>query len=270
MMKILIFWDVYGRIWRAALKKELPKLKEKYTPDFTIVNIENITSWRGPIEKHAMEIEWLWIDLMTWWDHIFDNIEKIKDYLNKDNSKLIRPANFYEHKKYINPWKWYKIIDKGWKKLLVIHLIGETFINHNVYNPFFKLEEVLEETKNQKLDAIVVDFHKEVTSEWYWLAYKFDWKISFVYWTHTHVQTNDEYILPKWTWILSDVWMNWPLKWVIWADFSSVEKRFLSWIMKWKIVQNLDNDYVVNWVFVEIWEDLVCKSIEKIRIRGSL
>jgi calcineurin-like phosphoesterase len=39
------------------LKKELPKLKAKFNPDFTIVNVENITSGRGPIEKHVKEIE---------------------------------------------------------------------------------------------------------------------------------------------------------------------------------------------------------------------
>jgi calcineurin-like phosphoesterase len=39
------------------LKKELPKLKQKFNPDFIIVNVENITSGRGPIEKHVKEIE---------------------------------------------------------------------------------------------------------------------------------------------------------------------------------------------------------------------
>jgi len=39
------------------LKKELPGLKEKHKPDFIIVNVENITSGRGPIEKHVSEIE---------------------------------------------------------------------------------------------------------------------------------------------------------------------------------------------------------------------
>ncbi len=75
-MKILIFWDVYGRIWRKWLKAELPWLKEKYNPDFVIANIENCTSWRWPIEKHVIELEKLWIDIMTSWDHVFDNYQK--------------------------------------------------------------------------------------------------------------------------------------------------------------------------------------------------
>ena len=269
-MKVLVFWDVYWRVWRSALKKELPKLKEKHKPDFIIVNIENCSSWRWPIEKHAIELESLWIDVMTSWDHIFDNMDRISDYLDKKDSKLIRVANFYDHKNYKTPWKWYKIVENNWKRLLVVHLLWEVFINHKVINPFFKIEEILEETKNEKLDWIIIDFHKETTAEWYWLGFFLDWKVSFIFWTHTHVQTNDEIILPKWTWLLSDVWMNWPLYSVIWADFESVKKRFLTWIWKWKITQSLDNNYVVSWALVEIWDDMKCENIEKIRIRGKL
>jgi calcineurin-like phosphoesterase len=39
------------------LAKELPILKNKYKPDFIIVNIENATSGRGPIEEHAIELK---------------------------------------------------------------------------------------------------------------------------------------------------------------------------------------------------------------------
>lgn len=269
-MKVLIFGDVYWRVWRSALKKELPKLKEVHKPDFVVVNIENATSWRWPIEKHAIELESLWIDIMTTWDHIFDNLDRIADYLNKDNSKILRCANFQEYWEYKVPWKWYKIIEKNWKRLLVIHLIWEVFMNYKVDNPFLKIEQILEETKWEKLDWIVVDFHKETTSEWYWLWFFLDWKVSFIFWTHTHIQTNDELILPKWTWILSDVWMNWPLFSVIWADYKSVEKRFLTWIGKWKITQCLDKNYVVNAVLIEIWDNMKCENIEKIRIRGEL
>ena len=39
------------------ISEELPKLKAKFNPDFTVINVENITSGRGPIEKHVVEIE---------------------------------------------------------------------------------------------------------------------------------------------------------------------------------------------------------------------
>jgi calcineurin-like phosphoesterase len=97
-----------------------------------------------------------------------------------------------------------------------------------------------------------------------------DWRVSLVFWTHTHIQTNDELILPNKTAFITDVWMNWPLYSIIWADFNSVKNRFLSWISAWKIEQCLDKNYIVNWLFVEIWDNMKCKNIEKIRIRGEL
>jgi len=263
-MKILIFWDVYGRIWRKWLKAELPWLKEKYNPDFVIANIENCTSWRWPIEKHVIELEKLWIDIMTSWDHVFDNYQKIKDYLGADNSKLLRCANFYNDDL---AWKWYRIFEKNWKKLLMIHLIWEVFMPHNSFNPFLKIEEILENHKDEKLDWIVLDFHAEATWEAVWMWHFLDWKASLVFWTHTHVQTNDDIILPKWTGYISDVWMNGALYSVIWAEFESVRNRFLEWVRRWKLEQCLDENYLVSWLYVEIWDDMKCTKIEKIKIK---
>lgn len=82
-MKILAFWDVYWRIWRKALEKELPFLVKKYKPDFVIANVDNATSGRWIIEKHILEFEKMWVDIMTSWDHFFDNFHKFSNYLEK-------------------------------------------------------------------------------------------------------------------------------------------------------------------------------------------
>lgn len=266
-MKILIFWDIYWRIWRKAIKKELPILKNKYKPDFIIANVDNISSGRGAIEKHILEIKDYWIDLFTSWDHIFDNYDRIKDYIEAKDSDLIIAANLYNNIDLKNLW--YKVIEKNSKKLLVIHLQSETFMPVKVSNPFLKAREILDKFKKEDLDWIIIDFHKEATSEWYWMSFYLNGEVSFIFWTHTHVQTNDDFIFDFWTWLISDVWMSWPLNSVIWANYASVEKIFLTWINKWKKEQSLDKNYVVNGVFVEI-EDKKCKSIEKIRIRNSL
>ncbi|MCP4522749.1 MAG: YmdB family metallophosphoesterase [Candidatus Gracilibacteria bacterium] len=269
-MKILIFGDVYGRVGRNALKKELPSLKKKYNPDFVIVNVENMTSGRGPIEKHILEIEKLGVDVMTGGDHIFDNQKSIQPYLEKPDSKLIRPANYLDQGYYNIPGKGYKIVKKGGKKILVIHLMGTVFMNYSMENPFLKGEKILEELSDQTFDAIIIDFHKETTSEGYGLAHFLDGRVSFVFGTHTHVQTNDELILPGGTGIISDVGMSGPLYSVIGADFSSVKKRFLTGINKGKIEQQLDENYVVSGICVEIGENAKTQSLEKIRIRGKL
>lgn len=265
-MKLLIFWDIYWRVWRAWLKKELAWLKSKYNPDFTIANVDNITSWRWAVEKHILEMNKIWVDIMTWWDHIVDNYSKIKDYLSLDNTNLLRFANFYDKE---FAWIWHKIFEKNWKKILVVHLQWEVFMHNKVLNPFITMDEILSSYDKSEYDWVIVDFHKEATAEWYWLVHYLDWRVSFVYWTHTHVQTNDEFILNWWTWYISDVWMNWPFYSIIWAEFSSVKPRFLSWISKWKIEQSLDNTYLVSWVFIELDEKWKCLKIEKIRIKSK-
>lgn len=263
-MKLLLFWDVYGRIWRAWLKKELPNLIKKYNPDFVLANVDNVSSARWAIEKHLVELEKIGIDIFTGWDHIFDNFLKIKDYLSKPDSKLLRFANMYDDDLV---WEWFRIFEKNGQRILVIHVQWEQFMPHKVSNPFKAVEKILSQVDPETYDGVILDFHKETTAEWYGMAHYLDWKLSFVFGTHTHIQTNDEMILKWWTWIISDLGMNWPINSVIWASFESVKDRFLTWINRWKIEQSLDWEYIVNWVYLEIWKDKLCSKIEKIKIR---
>lgn len=271
-MKLLIFWDIYGRLWRKAFIKEYENLKEKYQPDLCIVNIENITSGRGPATVHAQLIENLWVDLMTGWDHIFDNMPDIATYFWKHNCKLIRPANFIVSPKFSLPWDGYKIITStSWKKLLVIQLLWEVFMNHRVENPFHKITEILDTIPASSYDCCIVEFHRETTAELYGMAHYLDGRVSLVYWTHTHIQTNDAHVLNWGTWVITDIWMNGPFDSVIWATFESVEKRFFSWISKGKIEQQLKWKYIINALRVEIddttWK---CIDIKNISFTGKI
>lgn len=271
-MKILIFWDIYGRLWRKAFLKEFEWLKQKYQADITIANIENITSGRWPASIHAQAIDNIGVDLMTWWDHVFDNMPDIATYFWKETCKLIRPANFIVSEKFPLPGDGYKIItSQTWKNILVIQLLWEVFMNHKVENPFHKVTEILDTIPATHYDVCIVEFHRETTAELYGMAYYLDARVSLVYGTHTHIQTNDAHILPGWTWIMTDIWMNGPFDSVIWASFDSVEKRFLSWISKWKIEQQLQGKYIINALIVDIndvsWE---CIEIENISFTGTL
>lgn len=268
-MKILIFWDIYGRVGRNAFLRELPTLKQKYSPDVIVVNVDNISSGRGPIEKHLRELEKAGVDIMTAGDHIFDNMERVSEYLNQKDPRIIRAANYYETPEFFIPWVGEKIIEKNGKKMLLVHLLSANAMRDLVYNPFLKLREILQKHSSVSFDAIVVDFHKEYTSEIYGMAMGFDSQISFAYGTHTHIQSNDELILDGGTWVMNDVGMSGSLYSVIGADLESVKQRFFSGINKWKIEQSLDERYVVNGVFVEI-QDKKCILIEKIRVRGKL
>jgi calcineurin-like phosphoesterase len=103
------------------------------------------------------------------------------------------------------------------------------------------------------------------------MANYIDGRVSLVYGTHTHIQTNDAHILAWGTWIITDIWMNGPFESVIWATFESVEKRFLSWISRGKILQQLQWKYIINALIVEIddasWK---CNHIENISFTWNL
>lgn len=271
-MRVLAFWDVFWKVWRKALLQEIWNLKSEYKPDFVIVNGENMSSWRGPIEKHMNLVHNIGVDLFTSWDHCFDNIKNLLPYLERDDCKMIRPANYYESKHYKLPGKGYAILEKDGKKLLVINVLSETFTRDHVYNPFLKVDEIVSqfEESGEKYDGIVVDFHKEVASEWYWMAELMEGRVSFIFGTHTHIQTNDDTIFENGTWLLSDVWMIGSKNSVIWSDFRSLKKRFVTWIQTWKIEQSLDRNYIINWVCFDLDDEWKCISIEKIKKTGIL
>ena len=267
-MRVLVFWDIYGRIGRKAFIKEFEKIKKKFSADFTIANIENITSGKWPIREHAELIASLWVDMMTGWDHVFDNMESISEYFEREDCRLIRPANFYGDNL---PGKGSMIIEKDGKKLLVIQILWEAFISHNVENPFLSVEEEIKNHWSEVFDAVIVDFHRETTAELYGMANYLDGKASLVYGTHTHIQTNDAHILKWWTAMICDVGMNGPFDSVIGADYNSVKKRFLSGIQRWKIEQALWNEFVINAIFVEIDEiSSRATHIENISYRWQL
>lgn len=264
-MKLLVFWDIFGRIWRQALAENLDELKAKYSPDFVIANGENMTAGKWPILKHIKELREIWIDLFTGGNHTLTNLKDIGDYLDGHDSRMIRPANYYETDEFKLPGKGYRTLEKDGKKILVINLLSGVFMADSVYNPFLKVDEILKEFEWEKLDWIIVDFHRETTSESQWMGFYLDGRASLVFGTHTHTQTNDDRILKNGTGFISDVWFCGPLNSIIGADFESLKKRFVTWVMRWRIEQKLENAYRINWVFVEI-EEWKCVKIEKIRI----
>jgi len=58
--------------------------------------------------------------------------------------------------------------------MLLVHLLSANAMRDLVYNPFLKLREILQKHSQETFDAIVVDFHKEYTSEIYGMGLSFD------------------------------------------------------------------------------------------------
>src|SRR5262249_24970943 len=88
-------------------------------------------------------------------------------------------------------------------------------------------QALLPELRKQT-DIIVVDMHAEATSEKVALGRYLSGQVTFVYGTHTHVQTADEEIKKGGTAFITDVGMTGPHDSIIGMDAAGVMERFLS------------------------------------------
>jgi len=166
--------------------------------------------------------------VITTGDHIWDQKE-ISDYL-PDEPRLLRPMNFGEDA----PGNGSVIIptDKG--KVAIINVMGRTFMNPPLENPFVAMEQEVARLKEEGVKVIFVDFHAETTSEKIAMGRCLDGKVSAVVGTHTHVQTADERIFPGGTAYLTDAGMCGPddsilgraVESVVWRFKSSMPTRF--------------------------------------------
>lgn len=222
-MKILFFGDIVGRVGRVGIKKILPELKEKYQPDIVIANAENLAHGVGITPKTIQEMLDAGIDLFTSGNHIWDKPTG-EELLQAKDPIIIRPYNYADRKSGIG----FKEIDINEKKLLIINLQGQVFINEELDNPFHALDKLLSQHPPKNYDAIFIDFHAEATSEKIALGWHADGRASAVVGTHTHIPTADARILPEGTAYITDVGMTGLRDGVIGVEKDGIIKRFLN------------------------------------------
>lgn len=90
----------------------------------------------------------------------------------------------------------------------VINLLGRLFMDPPV-GPFELVDELVREAR-AAAPVVLVDFHAEATSEKVALPRWLDGRVTAVFGTHTHVQTNDARVLPGGTAAISDAGMTGP------------------------------------------------------------
>ncbi|MCT2343948.1 MULTISPECIES: TIGR00282 family metallophosphoesterase [Niallia] len=219
-MHILFIGDVVGSMGRDMIKEYVPKLKEKYRPQLTIINGENAAGGKGITEKIYRGFLEVGAQAVTLGNHTWDNRE-IFEFI--DNAKyLVRPANFSEN----NPGKGMVFVKINDVEVAVINLQGRTFMNPSD-DPFVKADELIAEAK-KRTDIIFVDFHGEATSEKQAMGWYLDGRVTAVIGTHTHVQTADNRILPQGTAFMADVGMTGPYDGILGMERSAVINRFLT------------------------------------------
>jgi metallophosphoesterase (TIGR00282 family) len=196
-MRVIFLGDVVGEPGREAVKAALPALREKYAPDFIVVNGENAAGGHGITPRLVYEILRCKVDVITLGDHSWDQREILPFF--EQEPRLIRPFNFPA----ACPGTGWVVVGGNGKKLGVVSAMGRTFMPAPVDNPVLGIDAVLEQVRHET-NCILVDFHAETTSEKIAFGHAVDGRVSVGVGTHTHGQTADEKILPGGTAYLTD------------------------------------------------------------------
>ncbi|MDD6266152.1 MAG: TIGR00282 family metallophosphoesterase [Clostridia bacterium] len=199
-MKILAVGDVVGITAVEYLEKRLRRFAAENGVDAIIVNGENASNGNGLSKNDAERLLNIGADVVTTGNHVWQKSD-IRAFLD-ETPYVLRPANYPP----AAPGSGSTVIDVGLKRLLVVNLMGVSYLEP-LESPFDTLDKILRENEG-KYDFSVVDFHAEATGEKGALANCFDGRIDAIFGTHTHVQTNDARVLPGGTCFITDVGMT--------------------------------------------------------------
>ena len=165
-MRILFIGDIVGSPGRQMLQQHLPALKEKICPDLTIVNGENAAHGKGITKKIYYQLLGCGADYITMGNHTFSKSE-LKMFI-QEADRLIRPVNLAP----VELGEGVRIARVNGKRIGMVNLCGEVFMDNVVRSPFECMSEIL----NRTLAAL--------------------WFVDFmIVGTHTHVQTADEQLM---------------------------------------------------------------------------
>lgn len=218
-MNFLIVGDIIGSPGRTVLKEYLEKNKSKY--DFIIVNGENSAGGFGITCKIAEILYGLGVNVITTGNHIWDKRE-IYPYLDSE-SRILRPLNYPKGV----PGTGYRIFEFKNTKIGIINIQGRVFMPE-IDSPFERIDEALENMKEENPSIIIVDFHAEATSEKIAMMWYLDERVSLLYGTHTHVLTADERILQSGTGYITDIGMTGSFDGIIGTEKDRVLEKFLT------------------------------------------
>lgn len=216
-MKILMIGDVVGACGRRILSQKLWNLRRTMGIDMVVVNGENASNGNGLLPEDADALFAAGADVITSGNHIWQRRE-IYDYLD-DEANILRPANYPSQ----SPGNGFCVFHTGSAKVLVINVMGNVFMDA-LADPFDTVDSIL--LKQDDVDLVLVDIHAEATSEKRAMGYYLDGRVTAVFGTHTHVQTNDAQILPKGTGYLTDLGMTGAIDSVLGVEKEIILKKF--------------------------------------------
>jgi len=201
-MRILMCGDVVGRSGRRVITENLPQLRRQLDLDFVLVNGENAAGGFGITPAICDKFFEAGADVITTGNHVWDQ-NSIRPYFETER-RLLRPHNYPA----MEPGSGVGIFrDRSGRRVLVMHFMALLFMPP-LEDPFAGVETVLADHRlGGTVDAIVMDFHGEATSEKMAMGHVLDGRVSAVVGTHSHVPTADARIFEGGTAYQSDIGM---------------------------------------------------------------
>ena len=264
-MRILFLGDVVGRPGRDALKQHLPGLRKSLSADFVVVNGENAAAGFGITRGVAEEIFAAGADVISGGNHSWDQKEALS--FIESEPRLLRPHNYPKG----TPGRGAAVFPTGsGRKVLVVNLMGRLFMDP-LDDPFQAVEQILAGYRlGATVDAILLDFHAEATSEKMAMGHVVDGRVSLCVGTHTHVPTADHMVLPGGTAYQTDAGMCGDYDSVIGMDKAVPIQRFTRKVATERL-SVAGGEGTLCGLLVET-EDRsgLAKSIQPVRIGGRL
>ncbi len=264
-MRILFLGDTVGRTGREAAAAALPKLREQLRIDLAIVNAENASHGFGVAPEMAEALFAAGADVITLGNHAWDRKEIIP-YI-ASHARLIRPLNFPPG----TPGAGTAMVELAdGRRAMVVNAMGRLFMDP-LDCPFRAMAaELTRQRLGATVQAIVVDFHAEATSEKWGFAHLFDGQVSLVVGTHTHCPSADHSILPGGTAFQSDAGMCGDYDSVIGMDKTIAAARFLKKLPGEKL-HPAEGEATVCGLFVETDDATgLARRAEPVRLGGRL
>ncbi len=222
-LSIIVIGDIVGKLGRRTVAELVPKWRELYKADLVIANGENMAHGKGISLLTAQEVLASGIDWLTSGDHCFDQPSSIDACFNGE-LPILRPENYADEA----PGKGNAIIKIGEYEILLLNLIGRSFMQRHYNCPFRTAERILDSFTGKKFSAIIIDIHAETTAEKIALRHFLNGKISALLGTHTHVPTADAQITDKGTAYITDLGMTGDADGVIGVSAEAIVTSFLT------------------------------------------
>jgi metallophosphoesterase (TIGR00282 family) len=266
-VRILFLGDLVGRAGRDAVVAALPGLRRTLALDLVVVNGENASHGFGLSPDMARALLAAGADCITLGNHAWDRKEIIP-YIEGE-PRLLRPLNFPPG----TPGRGSAVIDlPDGRRALVMNAMGRLFMEA-LDDPFRGTQQELARHRlgaGGTVQAAVMDFHAEASSEKMAFGHSFDGRLSLVVGTHTHTPSADHMILPGGTAYMTDAGMCGDYDSVIGMQKGTAALRF------WKKVPGerlapAEGEATICGVFVET-EDAtgLARRIAPLRMGGRL